>query len=288
MKQPRRAFLALSTTLVFVAAGMATLPVNGSLAVAEDQLSAANLPDVAPPEIDDPISEAELEDLQTIATQKGLSLQAAIDRYGWNDNFALAVARIREAAPGAFAGAEIVDADHAWVAFAGRAPDTALEVIGSFIRSHGGVLVEVRTDLGFTEEELQKAIEVVHFAVLHNPGVRNASTSFDYATGQITVTVVLDDIVLDSFLEDLRAVAAKNLSDEGMAVVLGSISVSLVRFDGSVLGSATSNTEHLGGEALSGCTSGFGTKTGAGVRGISTAVHCSNSETDDGDRFDLT
>ncbi|MDY6911284.1 MAG: hypothetical protein SVM79_02865 [Chloroflexota bacterium] len=35
-----------------------------------------------PPEVDDSISDAELQDLQSIARQKGISLQAAIDRFG--------------------------------------------------------------------------------------------------------------------------------------------------------------------------------------------------------------
>ena len=78
-----------------------------------------SLPEESPPEIDDPVSDAELQDLQSVADQTSISLQAAIDRYAWNDNFALAVAKIREASPAAFAGAEIVDTGHAWVAFAG-------------------------------------------------------------------------------------------------------------------------------------------------------------------------
>ena len=64
-------------------------------------------PEAAPPEIDDPPSDAELQDLQFIANQEGISLQEAIDRYAWRDNFSLAVSKIREAAPGSFAGAEI-------------------------------------------------------------------------------------------------------------------------------------------------------------------------------------
>ena len=86
-------------------------------------------PEASPPEIDDPPSSAELSDLQAVADRKGISLQEAIDRYGWNDNFALAVSRIREAAPTTFAGAEIVDGSHAWIAFTSRPPRTALDII---------------------------------------------------------------------------------------------------------------------------------------------------------------
>ena len=65
------------------------------------------------PETDSAISDAEMEDLQAVASQLDMSLQEAIDRYAWNDRFALAVSAIREAAPEAFAGAEIVDANNA-------------------------------------------------------------------------------------------------------------------------------------------------------------------------------
>ena len=47
----------------------------------------------------DGISDAELMDLQAVADHKGMSLQATIDRYAWNDDFAAAVAEIREAVP---------------------------------------------------------------------------------------------------------------------------------------------------------------------------------------------
>lgn len=249
---------------------------------AGDPLGADSPPEVASPEIGDPISEAELQDLQSLASQSGISLQAAIDRYAWNDNFALAVARIREALPGDYAGAEIVGADHAWVAFAGHAPELARDIIDTFSSNHSGVSVDVRTDLGFTELKLERAIEAVHFAVLETPEVKDASTTFDFETAQITTTVVLESTASDPVLDDLRAVATQNVTDAGGAGILDSITISVVRSTGPVLGGNTSNSLHLGGEDITGCTSGFGTKTSSGSRGISTAGHCSNSQTDDG------
>jgi len=185
---------------------------------------------------DDPISDAELQDLQAIASQKGISLQAAIDRYAWNNNFTLAVAKIREACPAAFAGAEIVDADHAWVAFEGQAPEAALDIIDTFSSSHSGVSVEVRTDLGFTEVELEKAIVAVHFGVLEASEVRDASTWFDYATGQIRTNVVLESTASASVLDDLRVVAAKNLTDATRADIINSVTTSVVLSNYPVIG----------------------------------------------------
>ena len=192
--------------------------------------------EASPPEIDDPPREAELSDLQFIADRKRISLREAIDRYGWNDNFALAVSRIREASPATFAGAEIVDGAHAWIAFTGHPPKAALDMIHIFTSSHSGVSVEVCTDLSFTEAELEIAIPAVHYAVLEAPGVRNASTSFDPATGQIRTIVVLEGAASDSQLDDLRDIAEKRLIDVTRSDILESIAVVVVRSQSPVLG----------------------------------------------------
>ena len=43
--------------------------------------------EVVPQAIRDAVSEAELQDLQAVAEQYGITLQEAFDRYAWNDNF---------------------------------------------------------------------------------------------------------------------------------------------------------------------------------------------------------
>ena len=197
-------------------------------------------PDAAPlessrPEIDDPPSPAELEDLQFIADQKGISLEEAIDRYAWNDNFSLAVSRIREASPETFAGAEIVDGANAWIGFTERPPEAALAIIELFRSSHSGVSVEVSTDQRVTEAELQDAIPAVHYAVSESPEVRDAVTGFDSATGQIRSIVVLESTASDSILDDLRAIATERLIAVTRPDILDSISVSVVISESPVL-----------------------------------------------------
>jgi len=224
-------------SVVVVLALMTPLPV----APADDAgggegLPLTDLPDVAPPQINDSISAAELADLESIASQTGMSLQAAIDRYAWNDNFALAVSAVREASPEDFLGAEIVDGGSAWIAFAGAAPARAMDIIAEFEDSHAAITVEVRTDLRFTEDELEEAIATVHHAVLEAPMVRDASTSFDLNTRQITTVVVLDNGVTDSVLDDLRAGATEALIDSDLAGILDSIKISVVRSNVPTLG----------------------------------------------------
>ena len=200
-------------------------------------------PEASPPEIDDPPNSAELSDLQAIADRKGISLQEAIDRYAWHGNFALAVSRIRATAPGTYAGAEIVDGAHAWIGFTGHPPKAALDILELFRSSHGRVSVEVRIDLEFSEAELEKAIPAVHYAVLKASGVLDASTSFDSATGQIRTIVVLEDTASDSRLDDLRTMATKRLIEVTRPDILDSITISVVRSQGPVLGGDESKTQ---------------------------------------------
>lgn len=273
-------------TAVLLLALIAAVPAQADNAGADQLIQAVERPplsEVQQPQIDDPISEAELEDLEALASQLGLSLEATIARYAWNDNFALTVSKIREACPDAFAGAEIVDAGRVWVGFAGSVPEGAPDIIDRFTSSHGSVAVEVRADIGFTELEIEAAIATVHYAVFERAEVRDAYTSFDFETGEIETVVVLESGVADSILDDLLAGAIADLIDADAAGILDSITVSVVRSSLPRLGGTDSNTEHLGGESLGGqCTSGFVVKTPAGVRGISTAGHCPDPLTDDG------
>ena len=208
------------------------------------------LPEAGPPEIDDPPSDAELQDLQAIADREGISLQEAIDRYAWRDNFSLAVSRVRDVAPEIFAGAEIVDDSNAWIAFVEQPPKAALDILDIFKSSHSSISVEVRTSASITEAELQKAIPAVHYAVFRSPGVRNASTSFDSSTAQIRTVVVLELTASPFVLDDLRAIATQRLIEETRPNILDSISVSVVRSPFPILGGVDSTTESLVGGVI--------------------------------------
>ena len=201
-------------------------------------------PEASPPEIDDPPSSTELSDLKAIADQKGISLQEAIERYAWNDNFSLAVSRIREAATTTFAGAEIVDGAHAWIAFTGRPPKAALDIIELFRSSHRGVTIEVRTDLEFSEAELKEAIPAVHYAVLEASEVEDAQTSFDYATGQIKTIVVLESTASSSVVGELQAIAEKRLIELMGRGILDSISIAVIRSESPALGGYDSGSSN--------------------------------------------
>ena len=193
--------------------------------------------EAVPPDIREAVSDAELQDLQAVAEQYGMTLREAFDRYAWNDDFSREVRKIREAAPETFAGAEIVDANNAWIAFTGAPPKAALDIIDAFNSEHGGVSVEVRTGQQITEAELEEAIPAVHYAVYKSPGVLNASTSFESETGEIVLVVVLENTAPDSVLDDLRAIAEQRLVEVTRPDILDSVSVSVVRSKTPILGS---------------------------------------------------
>ncbi|TNU75781.1 hypothetical protein FH969_05650 [Miniimonas arenae] len=276
-------FRALATC---IAAG--SLVLLGSIAHAEGAArpvvgaQPADVPNVPALRIDDSISAAEMQDLRLVAEQNGISLDEAITRYAWNDNFALVVDTMRRAHPESFTSAEIVDAFHAWISFKGPAPDVGV-VLDAFERTAPAVEVELRADEGYSERELERSIENVHYAIYGSPGVLQAATSFDADTRTIVSTVVLADPQKVSLALDLEEAAQGALA----AVSTGDsdIAAAVTITQGATLGGDDSAGYHYGGEVLSGCTSGFGTRASSatsGTRGVATAGHCGNSQSDDG------
>ena len=232
--------------VIFMLSILGTAPV-GVVYAQDSGGDGTPVPEAAPPEIDDPPGDAELQDLRAVADRDDTTLQEAIDQCAWRDNFSLTTSRIGEAVTEDFAGAEIVDGDHAWIAFKGDPPQAALDILDIFRDSHSGVTVEVRTGLGYSEAELQKAIPAVHYAVLKSPGVRDATTTFESSTAQIRTTVALELTASPSVLKSLRAIATQSLIYETRPDITDSITVSVVRSPFPVLGGVDSMTESVFG-----------------------------------------
>lgn len=240
------------------------------------------IPEVAAGEVSDEINAAEMQDLMGIAEQTGVPVEDVIQRVAWNDNFSFAVTELREANPYSFSAAEIVDANHAWIAFKGPPPDVLGRVLDGFSHIAPHVEIEIRTTAPYSELELQTAIESTHYTVLSQPGVLDATTSYDEGQLAIVTNVLLADSDQDAVLHGLNKVATEEVAN---AIDASTVTASVVVGDSPSLGGDDSASFHYGGEILTGCTSGFGTRaTGhtSGTRGISTAGHCNNSQTDDG------
>ena len=236
-------FRARSSRVAAIGAVAGCLVLQGAIAYAQEDTNwagAAQRAEIAAPRIEDQISAAEMQDLMLVAEQNDAPLDEVIDRYAWNDNFALAVTEIRDAYPDLFSSAEIVDAQHAWVTFKGIPPERVHAVLDSFAQVAPSVKVELRGGEGYSERELQASIEDVHYAIYDSPGVRDAATSFDADTRTITTSVVLADRPQDSVVASLNATARETLAAVSADKSLGIAAVVDVS-DSSVLGGVDSS-----------------------------------------------
>lgn len=225
----------------------------------------------------------ELRDMKLIAEQYGLSLDESIAQYGWHNDFSEVVTAISEYFPAAFTDAQIVGAQHARVGFKGQIPGDARSLLQQFKDLRPFVTVEVQENRGYSERELEIVVAEVHYAIFDSQSVRNAVTTYDGRTLTITTRVVLKD---EAHIETEDVLAA--LSRDALRGADGDsygFSANVVISPVLSLGGDDSASYHYGGEVLSGCTSGFATRASSptsGTRGIATAGHCNNSQSDDG------
>lgn len=280
---------------VAVGAGMAFAAVaggGGAVSGANTDLpsgveAVVALPDAAPLSIGQPTAEAELEDLGTIAEQHGISLEEAIERFAWHDNFAAAAGELRKALPNAFTHAAITGHHEARVWFTADLPAGGAATLGQFSRHFPEVNVEIVEHYGLTEKEIDGAVIAAHLAVFDRADINDASTWFDHDAREITVVVPLGARTNGSSLyQDALAAAERTVGDLSSR----DIAIQVIESNSKVLGGDDSSSFHYGGEALSQCTSGFTarqTSATSGTRGVITAGHCSNSLTDDGDALSL-
>ncbi|MCA1783764.1 MAG: hypothetical protein ABR551_14110 [Gemmatimonadales bacterium] len=269
---------------VSIAAGAIALAAVSN-AYADEPSSGSNSHlSVAPQEVIDEISGHELEDLEALADQKGISLDTAIIEYSWRDDFSFAAQAIREKFPDTFAGAEIKDMNDVRINFTGPAPDEALNILNEFERRFRSleIATDVHTEANLSERDLKAAIEGAHYAVLEASEVRDASTSYVSEKRQVRVSVELGKAGTEEDIADLQDVASQGVDAAIGQPGIESITTRVTESSSPTLGRKHTSSSHYGGETLSDCTSGFGTLSPGGVRGIATAGHCSDAQSDDG------
>lgn len=166
------------------------------------------------PQIGDGIGDAEMQDLETLASVQGMTVEEAIARYAWNDNFAVAVERIQAVDAGEFNSAGIKDASTAWVGFVDEPSHEALEIIEEFNEwaEDFGVRAEILSQRGFSEAELEGAVVAVHEALYESPMTADVSTAADPEHGIIESRVDMveggsadDELHLERVANDLSA-----------------------------------------------------------------------------------
>lgn len=142
----------------------------------------------------DRISEALREDLEGVAQEMGISLEEAIRRYGWHNDFATLALQIQTAFPADFSAAAIDDDDQPWISFSGTAPADAATAIRGFT-----VPVRIFEERGFTEAEMNRQLETIHHSVVSHERITDAVSGYDIVTGAFDVTVQLGYKVRDAF-----------------------------------------------------------------------------------------
>ena len=136
-------------------------------------------------------SPAELNDLQFIANQDGITLDESIARYAWGDDFSMMVSAIRDDDPDSVVHAAITSGSSAWIKFSGSISGNARKAIDKFKSENPHVAVSLQTgrDPGFTRREADEAVVGAHFAVMAEDGVQDSVTYYDSDAIEIVVTV---------------------------------------------------------------------------------------------------
>ena len=221
-------------------------------------------------------------DNEAIALMKGITVEEAERLYGWQPDLSVVLASIQESFPASYTSSKFRDDGTAVVGFAGAVPSGAQTKLDAFIAEHG---VEVRTNLGYSRDQLKSALRSVHGAVTDSPGVKEAVTVIN--GGQIVSEANYEGVPSDEALA-----AIKGRADEALGGHPSGITTK-VRFwngDGgdSMFRQENQVVQHLGGEPLTTCTSAFTVRpqTGGGNEsadhGILTAAHCPDNQCDDG------
>ena len=184
---------------------------------------------IPPAKLKEQLSDALLEDLETIAQQGGISLEVAIQRYGSQGSFLALIDTIREMFPQEYAWARVGLAGRGSVGFAGQAPAAALWMIQGFVNRQWGASVEVHSHVGFNELEKQKAISTFHYAMNDAPEVRGIISGLDPETGHLrTDTLLRDYTCAADFLDNLLAGATEAVIEATRPDILNSIKVDVV------------------------------------------------------------
>lgn len=250
-------------------------------AVSAFLLTARSNPPVAATDHSNVGDPAELRDLQAIANQYGITLDEAIARYAWRDDFSEMVTAIQQAHPDSVAEAASTSGSTALIRFSGSVPADAQTTIEDFEARNPKLTITKQTNVGYTEQEYVEAVVGSYYAVMAENGVEDGTAHFEGETNEIVIFVKMAAPPSDAEKARLERAAEQGAKDATRQNIMETFTVSLsvVQRD---LGSLDSGSKHMGGEELSTCTSGFNVKVN-GVRGITTAAHCPDNLSDDGD-----
>ena len=176
-------------------------------------------------------SPAEVNDLEFIAYQDGITLDESITRYAWRDDFSKMVTAIEDEDPDS-----VVDAGSgksgrlsAWINFSGSISGNARNAIDKFQSENPHVTVSLQTgkDPGFTKREVEEAVIGAHFAVMAEDGVQDSVTYYDSDAIEIVVTVQMATPPSGEKLSSLEKAAERGAAAATRPDITDSLAISL-------------------------------------------------------------
>ena len=172
---------------------------------------------------------AELNDLQFIANQDGITLDESIARYAWGDDFSIVVSAIRDDDPDSVVDAAITSGSSARIKFSGSISGDARNAIDKFKSENPHVAISLQTgkDPGFTRREADEAVVGAHFAVMAEDGVQDSVTYYDSDTIEIVVTVQMANPPSGEKLSSLEKAAERGAADATRPDITDSLTISL-------------------------------------------------------------
>ena len=168
---------------------------------------------IPPVELKEELSDALLQDLEAIALQKGISLEAVIEQYGSKGNLHTVFDAISVMFPDDYAWSSVEIGGRGQIGFAGRPPAAALWMIEGYVNAHRwGASVEVHSHVGFNELERRNAT-VFHSVMYEAPEVGVGRARFDSEIGRLTADLWVHGAVCDAaVIDDVRARATDGAS----------------------------------------------------------------------------
>ncbi len=174
-------------------------------------------------------SPAELNDLQFIANQDGITLDESIARHAWQDDFSVVLRAIRDDDPDSVVDAAITGGSSAHIKVSGSISGSAQDAIDKFKSENPHVEVSLQTgqDPGFTRREADEAVVGAHFAVMAEEGVQDSVTYYDSDTIEIVVTVQMATTPSDEKLSSLEKAAERGAAEATRPDITDSLAISL-------------------------------------------------------------
>ena len=175
-------------------------------------------------------SPAELNDLQFIANQDGITLDESIALHAWRDDFSSMVTAIEDEDPDSVVDAGSASgSSSAWIKFSGSISGNARNAIDKFKSENPHVAISLQTgrDPGFTRREADEAVIGAHFAVMAEDGVQDIVTYYDSDAIAIVVTVQMATPPSGEKLSSLEKAAERGAADATRPDITDSLAISL-------------------------------------------------------------